>query len=326
MTGRPGAAARLLEERQAGDPDSRDLATELMSLYRRTGNRDGVRRTAIRMMAFFPDDPRYALESVRAYHAMGRDDDARRILDDLTTRFASSISVMIAVAGLRLDIEPRATALDAIVATAGRSPRRVRAALADFLTDLREPARAAALLAPIAPAAVTVATIDLQAAYARALFALGRTGEVQRRIDAILAFDAVNPTALLLRAHLAYARGDYLKAATDAGVVASDDDTNEEAALLVAKIYAAQGNLVLASKAYADAHDGFPDSATVVRTQTQWLLSQKRGREATAIAASFAHTHRGQVAAWQLYRDICAAADNAACLAEARGTLAAFAT
>ena len=324
LTGRAVAATKMLEERQMRDPDARDVATELLGLYRRMGDRDGVRRTAIRLMGLFPDDPRYALESVRAYHAYNRDPEARAVLTELTARYARNTPVMLAVAGLRLDIEPRATALAQIVDSAGQAPARVRAALADFLTDLGEPARAAALLAPIAAAPVRVDTVDLQAAYARALFALGRTGEVQRKIDAILLFDAANPTALLLRARLAYARGDYLKAETDAGVVASDDDSNEDAALLVAQIYAAQGNRVLASKAYADAHDAFPDSTNIVRAQTQWLVAQRRAGEATAIAASFAHTHRGQIAAWQAYRDICAAAHDATCLAEARRTLAAF--
>lgn len=324
LTGRDAAAAKLLEERQALDPDSRDVATELLTVYRRMANRAGVRRIAIRLMALFPDDPRYALESVRAYHAMNRDGDAHRILAELTTRYAGNTSVMIAIAGLRLDIEPRATALDEIVATARQAPKQVRAALADFLTNLSEPARAVDLLAPIAAAPVDVGSIDLQAAYARALFALGRSAEVQRKVDAILAFDGINPTGLLLRARLAYARGDFQKAATDAGVVASDDDSNEEAALLVAQIYAAQGNRILASKAFADAHDGFPDSPTVVRAQTQWLLSQGRAKDATDIAASFAHARRGQSAAWLVYRDICAAAGNAKCLAEARAALAAL--
>lgn len=323
-SGRPGQATRLLEQRLALDPKNADLPRELMAMYRRQGDRDGIRRTAIRLMAAFPDDPRYALESVRAYHAMKRADEARRVIAALTTRYIGSVPVMTAVAGLWRDIARPDEAADQIVAIATEAPQRVRTAMAELLTANGAPARAAALLAPVAGSAVGADTVDAHAAYARALYGLGRMNDVQREIDQLIAYDKNNPAGLLLRARLALARGDFAKAATDAGVVANDDDMNEEAALLVADIYAAQGNALLAAKAYAAARDNFPDSMRVLRTQTRWLIGQQRAAEAIAIAASYAHAHERRVQGWQVYHDVCAAAGNAECLAEAKRALTGF--
>jgi tetratricopeptide (TPR) repeat protein len=325
LTKRPADAIKLLEERQTLDPDNRDLPQELMSMYRRMGSREGIRRTAIRLMAMFPNDPRYALESVRAYHGMNRDDQARGILGTVTNRYSASVPVMMAVAGLWRDIETPAVAAGRIAADAARSPPRVRAALADLLITMGEPARAVALLSPVAAAPVTVANIDMQTIYARALYALGRTDEVHRKVDALLGFDRANPVALLLRARFALARGDFQNAATDAAVVASDDDQNQEAAMLLATIYVAQGNALLAAKAFGEARSKFPDSARVMRAQTQWLLDAKRPDEAVDIASAYAHAHRQRVDGWQVYRDVCISARNAMCEAEARRAITNFA-
>jgi Tfp pilus assembly protein PilF len=324
LTDQPLAAIKLLEERQTADPDNRDLPRELLNMYRRRGDIGGIRRTTLKLYAQYPDNPTYAMESVRAYNAMGRVDDARRIIAKLSQQYAGNVSMMIAIAGLLRDIEPQATAMDQITAIAAKSSPRVRVALADMLTSMGAPARTANLLAFVAPQPISVRNIDAQASYARAIYALGRAAEAESKVNALLAFDETNPVALLLRARFALARGDFMKAATDAGVVASDDDANEEAALLLASIYAAQGNLPLTAKAFGDARNKFPDSPRVVDSQTKWLVSQKRADNAIDIASAYAHAHQGQFEAWRIYRDVCAVAQNTTCGAEARRALEDF--
>ena len=324
LSGHARDGIQLLEQRQAIDTDNNDLPRELLSMYRRVGDRDGIRRTALNLYKKFPDDVSYTLEAARAYHAMGRDDDARGLIAKVAQAHSGSASAMTAVAGLWRDIEPAPIAADKIAAMAANTPPHVRATLADLLTSMGESARAATLLAFIAPQPVTVGNIDIQTSYARALYAQHRINEVQDKIDALLAFDATNPGALLLRARLELARGDFMHAATDAGVVVSNDESNEEAALLLASIYAAQGNDVLAAKAFGEARNSFRDSANVVDAQTKWLIGRKRIPEATTMAAAFAHAHPRQFNAWRVYRDVCTAAQDSACLSEARRVIASF--
>lgn len=322
LSGRPRDAIALLEERQQADPANNDVPRELMGMYRRQGDRAGIRRMSIILNTKFPDDTKYALEAARAYHGAGRDEEARALIMQLSQNHTRSLSVMTAVAGLWRDIESKPAAVDQIAGLAAKTPPHVRAALADMLTAMGGPARAAAVLAFIAPQPVSVGNVDIQASYARALYALGRTGDLQSKVDALLAFDEVNPGGLLLRARIELARGDFMKAATDAAVVASDDSSNEEAALLLATIYAGQGNDVLAAKAFGEARDNFPNSAGILDVQTKWLLSRKRIKEATDTAAAFAHAHSRIFDGWRIYRDICTATGNAACAAEARQAIA----
>jgi predicted Zn-dependent protease len=322
LSGRPRDAIALLEERQKADPANNDLPRELMGMYRRQGDRTGIRRMSITLHAKFPGDTKYALEAARAYHGAGRDDEARALLAELSGKHTGNVSVMNAVAGLWRDIEARPAAVDQIAALAARTPPHVRATLADMLTAMGEPARAATLLSFIADQPVTVGNIDIQGSYARALYALGRVGEVQTKVDDLIAFDRDNPGGLLLRARIELARGDFMKAATDAAIVATGDDTNEEAALLLTQIYAKQGNDVLAAKAFGEARGNFPNSPGILDVQTKWLLSRQRAKEATAMAAAYAHAHGRQYDGWRIYRDVCTAAQNPACAAEARQAIA----
>jgi Tfp pilus assembly protein PilF len=322
LSGRPREAIALLEERQKIDAANNDLPRELMGMYRRQGDRAGIRRMSIALHAKFPNDTKYALEAVRAYHGAGRDDEARGLMAELSQKYTGSVSVMIAVAGLWRDIEAKPAAVDQIATMAAKTPPHVRAALADILSSMGEPARAAALLGFIADQPVTVGNVDIQASYARALYALGRRAELESKVNALLAFDPGNPGGLLLRARIELARGDFMKAATDAGVVASDDDTNEEAALLLAQIYARQGNDLLAAKAFGQARANFPNDPEVLDAQTKWLLSRKRAKEATDVAAAYAHAHTRQYDGWRIYRYICIATRNIACAAEARQAIA----
>lgn len=324
MTGHSKEAAALIEQRVRLDPRNVELLLELMTLYRNAGDRSGVRATALRLMPLVPGDPRYALEGARVYHATGHDDAARKTLADLATRFGNDVSVMLAVARMWSEMEPPAQAHDRIAAAAAAAPPRVRAALADLLTGMGDPARAVALLAPFASGEAAAANLDTKGVYARALLAAGRKDAAVSVIDEVLALDPTNPTCLLLRARLALARGDYLAAATDAQLAASTDGTNEEAAVLAAQIYSAQGNQLLAGNAFAQARGKFRDSANVLRAEGQWLLGQKRTADAVRRSSEYVEAHRDQSAGWVVYRDICTAAHDAACLAAARRGLARF--
>jgi tetratricopeptide (TPR) repeat protein len=273
----------------------------------------GIRATAIRMMPLFPEDPRYALESARAYAAERNQDKVHEIIDDLLRRFAHNTDVLLAIGNFWRDTQPLHEAQAEIAKLAAASPPRVRTALADQLIDMGDPDDALALLGSLAPAKVTGANIDSQTHYARALFVSGQTAKAKAKVDSVLAFDGANPEALLLRARLKLQARDYRGAFTDAQLVTNDDDRNEEAALLVAEIYTAQGNPVLAGGAYGTARQQFPDSTVALQAEINWLLSQKRTEEAAQRAAAFYHSHMRNGMAAKIYRDTCAKTHAGAC-------------
>ena len=311
--GKTREAIDLLEQRAKAANDPADLLFQLMTVYRRIGDMKGIRATAIRMMPLRPNDPRYALEAARAYAAEKKMDKADEIIGDLLQRFPRNTDVLISIGDFWRDTKPLPVARADIAKLAAASPPRVRTALADRLIDIGDPNAALALLASLAPTTITGANIDSQAHYARALLATGQTAKAKEKVDAILAFDGANPEGLLLRARLKLLAHDYQGAFTDAQLVTNDDDDNEEAALLVAQIYTAQGNQVLAGGAYGTARQRFPNSTQALQAEVDWLLSQKRNEEAAQRAASFYHNHLRSGPAARIYRDVCAKTHASAC-------------
>lgn len=303
--GQTRAAIALLEKRAAVAEDPKDILFQIMTFYRRIGDMQGIRATAIQMMPLFPDDPRYAIEAARAYDAEGKQDKVKAIIDDLLQRFHNNADVLIAIGNFWRDTQSIEAARAQLLRIAIGAPPRVRSALADQLIDMGDPQNAAQLLASLAPADITSRNVDAQTHYARALLATGDSAKARAKVDAVLAFDADNPEALLIRSRLKLLAKDYRGAFTDAQLVANDDDNNEEAALLVAQIYAGQGNQVLAAGAFGTARQKFPDSDAALKAEIDWLLSQKRTEEAAQRAVSFYRAHPRSGPAKTIANSVC---------------------
>jgi tetratricopeptide (TPR) repeat protein len=311
--GKTREAIAMLDKRATVADDPKDLLLQIMTFYRRMGDLQGIRATAIRMMPLFPDDPRYAIEAARAYAAEGKQDKVQQIVDDLLQRFHTNADVLIAIGNFLRDTQSLTVARAETLRLATDAPPRVRSALADQLIDMGDPQNALKLLASLAPPAITSRNIDAQTHYARALLATGQTAQAQAKVAAVLDFDQDNPEALLVRSRLKLLARDYRGAFTDAQLVANDDETNEEAALLVAQIYAAQGNQVLAGGAFGTARQKFPDSDTALKAEVGWLLSQNRTEEAAQRAVSFYTNHQRSGPAKQLVQKVCKQTRAAAC-------------
>ena len=311
--GQTREAIAMLEKRAAVAEDPKDLLFQILTFYRRIGNLNGIRSTAIRMMPLFPDDPRYAIEAARAYAAQGQQAKVKEIIDDLLQRFHDNADVLIAIGDFWRDTQSIEAAQAQILRVATGAPPRVRSALADQLIDMGDPQGATQLLAGLAPAAITSRNVDAQTHYARALLATGQKTQAQAKVDAVLAFDSDNPEALLIRSRLKLLAKDYRGAFTDAQLVANDDDNNEEAALLVAQIYAAQGNQVLAGGAFGTARQKFPNSIAALKAEVDWLLDQKRNEEAAQRAVSFYRTHSRSGPAQAIMSSVCKKTHASAC-------------
>jgi len=86
-------------------------------------------------MPLFPNDPRYALESARAYAAEGKQDKVREITDDLLQRYQNNADVLVAVGNFWRETLPLAEARARLSSLAEGSRPRIRSVLADQLID-----------------------------------------------------------------------------------------------------------------------------------------------------------------------------------------------
>lgn len=314
-------AAAFLTKRLAFDQNNADLAAQVLRLNRLIGDRAGIRNVSVTLARLVPGDPRYQLEAARAQRADGHPGQADAILSGLEKRFLTHPQVMIGLAYQWVDTMPKDTAIARIESLAQTAPGASKAALATLLVQLGIPDRALALLTPNIGGAVDRGTVDIQAAYANALFALGRTQEARARADQVLAFDYHNSESLIVRAKVEALHRDYRHALDDAQLVMSQDPQNAEAPLLVARFWAQEGNAVLADKAFGTAQDRFPDDMTIHRERIAWLVSQGRVRDAASLAASFSNQHVSLAEATRIMANTCEVARDAACVADARRRL-----
>lgn len=321
--GRPHAGAAILAQQAKLATNDSDLALQLMDLYRKAGNVQGVRDTALALAKLLPDDPRYAMESVRALYARGQLHDADVLAAKLQQRYRGNPDVIRAIATFWLGALPRPDGLRRVVAMTDALAGRSKAALADLLVDEGQAAIVARLLGGVVAQPIDAANSDEQAIYARALLSAGRADEARAAAEKVLAYDGTNDVALVVRARTSFARGDRTGALNDAQLAVSSDPSDEEAALLVPRIFAALGSKPLAEKAWGDAQAHLPDSVEVHRQRTAWLVAEGRTDDALQIAATFARAHDGSADAWRVYAGLCAAAADP-CAARADARLKAF--
>lgn len=315
-TGHAAQGARILEERMKILSDDPELAEQLLELYRSIGDVGGVRSISLKLAKMRPDDPRYQLESIRAYHAMHDAEDRERVTAAVLDRYKNNPSVLGAVADFWIGAFPKDETVKRIAQLATDSNSTTRAALAGRLIRLGALAEANTQLAPIASQPVDRSNVDVHAMLATLLMTQGKVAAAREEARRVLAFDGGNGEAMLVRAQAHFAAKEYNDALTDAQTIIANDQ-NEAASLLIAETYAKQGNDLLAASAFGDAQSAAPHSINVVRARTAWLISRHRADEAANIAGLFAR-QMNNAEAWALYTQMCQAANDPICLMQAR--------
>lgn len=311
--GDPRQAAALLSQRLDLDAQNSDLAIQLLSLYQRMGDLGGIRRMGLLLSKLLPDDVSYQMEAARAYHAMGREDEARAILANLLVKHPNAAGLNEAVARYWLSTLPRDDAATRITGMAQKVGGKARARLADILVEMGRADAAVTLLAPLAGEAINNVNQDAQASYAAALFAAGKYAEADRQSLKVMQYDQ-NDVAQLVRARLAYRKRAYDEALIAAQAVRDNDPDNQDAALLVADIYEAKGDLLLSRQAYGDAQSKMPDNMDVVKAYVAWLLRHGEPGGAAEVAAQFARSHAKMGMARDYARAVCQQVKTRNCL------------
>lgn len=320
-TGRPRDAIAVLEKQSTTGPENPELLSQLLEAYQQAGDVQGIRDVSIRLAKVRPDDPRYAMESARAYHARGDDARARAILATLEKTYAGSTAVIGAIAGYWRATLPPAEARAQVRQMAAALPTATKVALANTLIEMGDAGASATLLAPLAAGEVGAGNVDAQTGYARALIAVGRKADARARLERVIAFDQTNVAALMLRARLSYEARDWTSALNDVQLAQSNDPTNQEAAIMEAQAYAARGDRVLAQQAYASALGSFPDNREIFAAYTDFLRATRQPKLLVNVLSSYARRHPGDAATWRAYAQACDAVDNSICRDEAHAAL-----
>jgi predicted Zn-dependent protease len=151
-------------------------------------------------------------------------------------------------------------------------------AYAAFLSRVGSPADAVRLSAEAASLPVTAKNAEANAVLGDALSRLGKLPEALARLDAVLAFDPGNATALRGRAELELRANRAAAAVTDAEKLVSVLPRSASDRLLLARSYAAAGNNAWRDRTLWRAFQDIPGDEKIFAAL---LESRKNNTEAT---------------------------------------------
>lgn len=319
---RPADAVALLEERDKATPNSLPILSELVALYKRQGNADGMRRAQARLAFVTPEDPQLQLAAAQDFRQAGNVTAARATIDTLQQANKDNPDVQRQVVDYLRDSGGDAEAQAAARRAAQGGGPGVKIAMAQALLDLGQPAEALAMIAPIADgmADIDPGTVVAHVVYANALAAAGQTAKARAVIDRVLAFDQTNSEALLRRGRLALGARQMDRALQDAQLLVANDAQFEAGQILLADVYAARGERTLADVAYVRARNRFPDSSAAMAADAGWRIATGRPGQAVELARDYAKHHPGSVKARTALVEICRKAGDRSCSTPAGGS------
>ena len=128
--------------------------------------------------------------------------------------------------------------------------------------------------------------------------------------------------ALTARATAALVQGDANAALRDARVVLRDDPDSPYAYALLARVYGARGDTLLANRTLAEGAQAATDDATMLRLYVTMLAQRDRLDEALSLTRAFTLRNPLSASAWATRQRLCRAAGDTACAARSTAILA----
>ncbi len=293
---------------------SADLRRQLVSIYQRTADANGLARVAERDARDRPRDPATQIMFAKQLLLIGRAPQAGKTLNAIH-RTAAIDATRDATVAMFVDADVSLDSITKMLATLGAVEPSLVIAVAQYALERGDAAFAEQRLAPLVRGEpLSENTTDVHATYALAIARLGRMAEAAQRAAAVLAIDPEDPAALTARTLAEISTKNFDGALRDARVVLRDDPGSASAHALLAQVYMARGDTLLAD---ADITAGFNDNAedpAFLKLYAARLIANHRGDDAINIVRSFTIRHAESVAAWTMRSQLCRAAKDTACV------------
>ena len=251
-------AVTLLQNHVRAQPADVGSLRLLVKIYERKNDWRNVAHVAGSLSESSRQDPEFALLLIKAELRSGRFPEARRSSFRLLNS-AGNPSLTSAVLDLWTTFWPSPQRLnDARKFARGARSKEQKLAYAAFFNRVGSPKDAVALVAMDAGAPVTAANVEANAILADAVFHSGELSAAKTRFDAVLRFDAGNPTALRGRSELRLQAGDARGAISDAQKLVSVLPKSPRDRLLLARCYRVAGNRAQEQRTLWDALQEIP--------------------------------------------------------------------
>jgi tetratricopeptide (TPR) repeat protein len=251
-------AKELLAKQVEAQPSDIGSLQLLARIYTREGDWPKLFSTAQRMTQLAPDNTDYGLMQVEAGLRAGNVEAARTASRRLLQPDASP-AVVSSVLHLWEDHWPSPRRINDARALAGASRLlQSRLVYASFLSRVGSPADAVRLSSAAATLPVNAKNAEANAVLADALARLGNASQAKVRFDAVLSFDPGNASALRGRSELELKLGNTKAAITDAEKLATVLPNSADDRLLLARAYAAAGNIAWVNRTLWSAFQDIP--------------------------------------------------------------------
>ena len=238
---REDEARELLVKQAAAQPSDTGSLGYLAKIYQRHEQWPKVLETTQRINAIAPSNHDNALLMVEAALRSGNNAEARRASSQLLQPNASS-TLIASVLDLWESYWPSAQRIQDARALAARASRiEQKLVYAAFLSRVGSPIDAARLASGSATLPVTAQSAEANAVLGAALTRMGNLPAAKSRLDAVIAFDPGNASALRGRSELELRTGHADDAVIDAQKLVTVLPTSAQDRLLLARCFAAAG-------------------------------------------------------------------------------------
>lgn len=290
--GREDEALQLLiEQTRVQQSDVGNLGL-LAKIYERQGNWPKVVETARHLGQLAPADPSNVLLEIEAAFRAGDIADGRNASMRLLQPKANPILIS-SVLELWADLWPSQQRIqDAQAAAKAASNLGQRLAYAAFLSRVGSPADAIKIAAPDATLPVAAGNAEANAVLGEAWALQGNAAAAKQRLDAVLAFDPGNATALRARSGLELRTGNPAAAIIDAQKLVTVLPQSPRDRLLLAAAFSKAGKMDWVDRTLWTALQDIPANPLIYAA-----LSARRSGNADAMAelqAEFERQRKGE--------------------------------
>lgn len=239
--GREDEAIAFLSRHVQATPSNSGALSLLAGIYERRDDWANVVSVRQRLSQVKPDDQNNLVALVEAALRSGRIPQARMTSFRLLRPNASAALVSRVLDGW-LNYWPSSQRIEDARKLAAAAPMGQRLVYAAFLSRFGSPVDALYIAAPLSALPVKAENAEADAVLADALARSGKLARASTLLDAVIAFDPGNATALRARTELELRTGRSAQAVEDAQKLVTVLPTSASDRLLLAKAFAAAGN------------------------------------------------------------------------------------
>jgi len=318
LQGKNDVALKAIDSAIAAIGETNALNVTRLEIYRLQGDEVQMKKILPHIRKAMKGDTEYALDYINLLYKTGAVAEARAEGVKALEEAPNDPDLLPGLVNLWLEYDPKPLSEAQVRYIAENGTRAKQLLLARFYYEGGELDKARLLLARLYGEGV----LDAQALMSRIMLAQGDKNHAYQLADRVLAADARNEDALLVRTARSLSQGRVDRAIEDANVVVSDSPENFMGYVELARAYSAKGSEIRARQTFERGMDFLPQSLRLADAYRAYLLRLGDNQRAVSLDQDVAMAKPSSMRAWTIYSRTCAEFGDAACAAKANAGVA----